>query len=82
VLLIASNLPPVAPGKIYEMWVIPKGGKPAPAGLFRSSADGTAVHVQQGPVDVSATAAVAVTLEDEAGATAPTSQPFIVAALQ
>jgi anti-sigma-K factor RskA len=82
VLMIASNLPPVAPGKIYEMWVIPKGGKPAPAGLFRSSADGTAVHVQQGPVDVSATAAVAVTLEDEAGATAPTSQPFIVAALQ
>jgi anti-sigma-K factor RskA len=82
VLLIASNLPPAASGKIYEMWVIPKGGKPAPAGLFRSSTEGTAVHVQPGPVDVAATAAVAVTLEDEAGAAAPTTQPLIVAALQ
>ena len=32
VLLIASNMPPVPPGKAFEMWVIPKGGKPVPAG--------------------------------------------------
>jgi hypothetical protein len=28
VLLLASNLPPAPEGKIYEMWVIPVGGKP------------------------------------------------------
>ena len=28
VLLLASNLPPAPAGKIYEMWVIPKGGQP------------------------------------------------------
>jgi len=82
VLLIASNLPPAPAGKKYEMWVIPKGGKPVPAGLFQSEDDGTAMHIQRGSVDVSATAAVAVTLEDEAGALAPTSPVLIVAALQ
>ena len=81
VLLIASNLPPAPSGKAYEMWVIPKGGKPAPAGMFQSQADGSAMHVQLGAVDPAATAAVAVTLEDEAGAPQPTSTPLIAAPL-
>ncbi len=81
VLLIASNLAPAPLGKLYEMWVIPKTGKPAPAGLFQSEANGTAIHIQRGAVDVAATAAVAVTLESEQGAAQPTSQPLIVAQL-
>ncbi len=81
VLLVASNLPPAQPGKRYEMWVIPKAGKPVPAGLFQSETDGTALHVRRGPVDLETTGAVAVTLEDEAGAPQPTSQPLIVAAI-
>jgi hypothetical protein len=81
VLLIASNLPPAPLGKRYEMWVIPKSGKPAPAGLFQSEANGTAMHIQRGAVDVAATAAVAVTMESERGAVQPTSQPLIVAQL-
>jgi anti-sigma-K factor RskA len=79
VLLLASNLPPAPAGKIYEMWVIPKTGTPRPAGLFQSETSGTAMHLQQGPVDVGSTAAVAVTLENEGGAQQPTSQPLIVA---
>jgi hypothetical protein len=82
VLLIASNLPPAPAGKKYEMWVIPKGGKPVPAGLFQSESDGTAMHIQRGTLDLRATAAVAVTMEDEAGALEPTSPTLIVAALQ
>jgi hypothetical protein len=81
VLLLASNLPPAPEGKAYEMWVIPKGQKPVPAGMFQSAPDGTALHVLPGPVDVSATAAVAVTLEAAAGAPQPTSTPLIAAAL-
>jgi hypothetical protein len=83
VLLLASNLPPAPAGKTYEMWVIPKakGSKPVPAGLFQSAADGTAMHVRPGPVDVAATGIVAVTLEPAAGVPQPTSQPIIVAAL-
>jgi len=81
VLLIASNLPPAAPGKIYEMWIIPKTGQPAPAGLFQSAADDTAMHILRGPVNLASTNAVAVTLENEGGAAQPTSQPLIVAPL-
>jgi anti-sigma-K factor RskA len=81
VLLLASNLPPAPAGKIYEMWVIPKGGKAVPAGLFQSAADGTALHVLPGAVDVAGTAAVAVTLEVAAGATVPNLPPVFAAAL-
>jgi len=81
VLLIASNLPPATAGKRYEMWVIPKGGKPVRAGMFQSETDGTAMHIQPGPVDATTLGAVAVTLENEAGADQPTSTPLIVAAI-
>jgi anti-sigma-K factor RskA len=81
VLLLASNLQPAPSGKIYEMWIIPKVGAPLPAGLFQSEADGTAMYVRKGPVDIAATGVIAVTLEPEAGSQAPTTQPLIVAAL-
>ena len=78
VLLIASHLPPAPAGKTYEMWVIPKAtGKPIPAGLFQSAADGTAISVQAGPVDVSSI--VAVTVEPAGGVAQPTSTPIIAA---
>jgi len=81
VLLLASNLAPAPSGKIYEMWIIPKGGAPAPAGLFQSQGDGTAMYLRRGPVDMATTAIVAVTLEPEAGSASPTSTPLIAAAL-
>jgi len=81
VLLIASNLPPAPAGKLYEMWTIPKGGKPVAAGLFQSESGGTAMHIQPGAVNPNL-ATVAVTLEDAGGALAPTSTPIIAASLQ
>jgi len=78
VLLIASNLPALPAGKTYEMWLIPKGGAPKPAGLFRSDASGSAVHLARGPVD-RWTSAVAVSVEPEAGSAAPTTTPIVVA---
>jgi Anti-sigma-K factor rskA len=72
VLLMATNLPPAPAGKAYEMWVIPKGAKPVPAGLFQAQADGTAMHTQTGPLDINGVT-IAVTLEDQAGAAQPTS---------
>src|ERR1019366_189968 len=65
VLLIAGNLPPAPPGKAYEMWII-KDGKAKAAGMFQSAADGSAMHMQRGTM--TNTDAVAVTLENEAGA--------------
>ncbi len=77
VLLLASNLPAPPSGKAYEMWVIPRGGMPAPAGLFSSTAQGTALHLYTAATQVIQTDTIAVTLEDAAGANAPTTQPLI-----
>ena len=79
VLLIASHLPPAQSGKTYEMWVIPKGGAPRAAGLFQSDAAGNALYILPGPIDASTLGAIAVTLEPQAGSSAPTTQPVIVA---
>jgi hypothetical protein len=82
VVLMATNLPPAPAGKAYEMWLIPKGANPAPAGLFQSNADGTATHVFTGPVDVANLGIVAVTLEDASGAPQPTTTPIFGAPMQ
>jgi anti-sigma-K factor RskA len=79
VLLIASNLPPAPLGKLYEMWVIPKTGKPVAAGMFQSQSDGSAMHVRLGAVDLAATGVIAVTVENEAGVDQPTTTPVIAA---
>lgn len=77
VLLIASNLPALPAGKMYEMWVIPKGGMPRPAGLFQSGPQGTAMHILPGAVEPNVT--LAVTVEPESGSPAPTSNVLFTA---
>ena len=78
VLLIASNLAQLDPTKTYQMWVIPKGQNPQPAGLFRPDEAGAAIHIKTGPVDPATTAAFAITVEPVAGSPAPTTTPFLV----
>jgi anti-sigma-K factor RskA len=80
ILLIASNLPPLTPGHIFEMWVIPKGGAPRPAGLFQSAASGTAFHMLTAAW-VNSGDAIAVTVEPESGSQAPTTTPLFVQAI-
>lgn len=82
VVLMATNLPPAPAGKAYEMWLIPKGAKPTPAGMFQSQPDGTATHFLSGTIDIAGLSVIAVTLEDAAGAAQPTSKPIIAAPMQ
>jgi hypothetical protein len=79
VLLIASDLQPAPSGKAYEMWII-KNGQAKAAGMFQSAPDGSAMHIQRGSVEN--TEAVAVTLENEAGADQPTSTPLFAAPIR
>ena len=79
VLLIAGNLPPAPAGKAYEMWIL-KGGKAQAAGMFQTAPDGSAMHIQRGASET--TEAVAVTLENEAGADQPTSTPLFAAPIR
>jgi anti-sigma-K factor RskA len=79
VLLLAANLPAMPAGKIFEMWLVPKGGgAPVPAGLFRGE-NGQGIHFRPGALDLNSVAAVAVTLEPEQGSTTPT-MPILLAA--
>jgi hypothetical protein len=73
VLLIAGDLQPAPPGKAYEMWIV-NDGKAKPAGVFQSAPDGSAMHLRRGTVKYAD--AVAVTLENEAGADQPSSSPL------
>jgi hypothetical protein len=78
VLFIASNLPPLPPGRTYEMWVIPTAtSAPRPAGLFQSNPQGSAINVLAAPLDM--LYAVAISVEPEAGSQAPSTTPIIVA---
>lgn len=81
VLLFASNLPPTPSDRTYELWILPKTGNAIPAGLFQSDAQGNTLYLRDSPVDMSATKAIAVTVEPASGSPAPTTTPIIVAAL-
>jgi hypothetical protein len=73
ILLLAGDLPPAPPGKAYEMWIV-RDGKAKAAGMFQSAPDGGAMHMQH--ATVANNDAVAVTLENEAGADQPSSTPL------
>ena len=75
---LASNMPAIPPQKSYELWLIPTSGAPIPAGLFKPDARGAAAVIQPPlPPGVEAKA-FAITIEPEAGSSAPTSQPIMM----
>jgi anti-sigma-K factor RskA len=73
--LLVTDLDPAPEGKTYEVWVI-EGDKPLPAGTFEGGA-GTSVVPVEKPVPPGAV--VAVTVEQDGGVDAPTTDPFAVA---
>lgn len=81
VLLVATSLPPAAPGKAYELWLVPSHGMPQSAGMFQPAADNAALYVHKGAVDLTTTKAIEVTLENQGGAPQPTSPPIVYAEL-
>lgn len=80
-IFLASNLPPLPPEKIYELWLIPTSGSPVAAGLFRPDTHGGAA-VLNPPLSPGIEAKTfAVTLEPATGShEAPRGQPVIVGA--
>lgn len=71
-IFLASNLPPLPAQKAYELWLIPTEGAPIPAGVFKPDAGGSATVINPPlPAGVQAKA-FAITIEPEAGSSAPT----------
>ncbi len=70
---LANNMPQLPAQKAYELWLIPVSGAPIPAGVFKPDAHGSASVVNPPlPAGVEAKA-FAITIENEAGSSAPTS---------
>jgi anti-sigma-K factor RskA len=67
------------PDKNYELWVIPKGGRPQPAGVFLPEPDGTKTLVINRPINHGDT--IAVTQEAPGGAPQPTGAVEITASI-
>ena len=76
--LVMNNVPPPAPGTVYQMWLV-RGGQPEPAGTM----DAKAVSPSTTAVlsDLGNATALAFTVEPGSGSTRPTSQPIAELAL-
>ncbi|WP_321474757.1 anti-sigma factor [uncultured Paludibaculum sp.] len=79
VVMIGAHLTGLDPAHVYQMWIIPKGQNPKPAGLFRPDDAGNAVHLFETQLAPGTTAALALSVEPEAGSAAPTTTPILVA---
>jgi anti-sigma-K factor RskA len=81
VVFIAQNLPPLDPGKTYQLWVINEDDKahPLDAGIFAPDASGAAAITTA--LNVSKPATVAVTLEPAGGVPAPTGGFYLLGSL-
>lgn len=79
-IFLASNLPPLPPDKVYELWLFPaSGGAPIPAGLFKPDARGNATVVNPPLPEGVEAKNFAVTLEPESGShESPRGTPVIV----
>lgn len=77
--LIVENLPKLAPGKDYQLWVLdPAIAAPVSAGVFKVDADGK-VRLQFKPTQaVPSPGKFAVTIEKEGGVPSPTLDQMVV----
>jgi hypothetical protein len=79
ILMVASNLAPLPPNKVYELWLLPaNGGAPMPAGTFKPDANGNGMMLH--PMETAGTSAkgFAVTIEPDGGSQTPT-MPIVMA---
>jgi len=74
----ASSLPPLPPGKAYQLWILTPNPAPISAGVFKPDSAGGVVAVYRPLADLVKPSAVAVTIEPENGVPAPTGDRYLV----
>lgn len=74
----ASNLPPLASGKTYQLWVLAAQPAPISAGLLKPDPNGRVTVMLETPVDLPTPSGMAVTIEPEGGVPAPTGNMYLV----
>jgi anti-sigma-K factor RskA len=76
--VLIAQLPPLEPGRVYQLWRIQGENSPASAGIFSVDARGYATADLPAGQQPLAGEVVAVTNEPEGGSPGPTSDPLIV----
>jgi anti-sigma-K factor RskA len=76
-LMYEGELDPAPANKSYQLWLVPKSGKPISAGVFIPGADKASHFMMKLPAGV-APAAFAVTLEPSGGEPQPTGPKVLV----
>jgi anti-sigma-K factor RskA len=79
--ITASNLPALPAGRVYQLWFV-TAGAPVSAGLLTPDGQGALTSTLTTPSTVPNPLALAVTLEPEGGAPAPTGDKFLVGLAQ
>jgi anti-sigma-K factor RskA len=80
-LIHAFNLQPTESGRVYQLWFIPKGGKPIPSVTFNAEPTGHAMVQQVAIPEAPNLSVAAVTNEPAGGSPQPTTQPILVGAI-
>jgi Anti-sigma-K factor rskA, C-terminal len=74
----ASNLPPLPPGRVYQLWVVTAQPAPISAGLLTPDAQGGVNETFNTPSDIPQPVALAVTIEPAGGVRSPTGEKYLV----
>jgi anti-sigma-K factor RskA len=77
--LNVSNFPSAGGDRVYQVWLVKGGGKPASAGLFRVPGDGRATFAI--PESMKGVSQVMVSVEPGGGSDQPTSKPIVAASM-
>jgi anti-sigma-K factor RskA len=81
-LLAASNLPALPPGRTYQFWVISGKMPPISDGwIFKTDASGGVTTMFTTPATLPAPTAMAVSIEPDGGTTSPTGALYLVGSL-
>ncbi len=76
--LAGYKIPSPAPGRIWQLWVVPKKGNPLSAGLVRPDANGHVLFVPRPEAEIAEAAALAISDEPAGGSSQPTTKPLWV----
>ncbi|MCE2540255.1 MAG: anti-sigma factor [Acidobacteria bacterium] len=76
-LLTATGLPPVPPGRVYQLWLIPDAS-PLSAAILSADAEGRVMAAVTPPEGVTGPVPAAVTLEPAGGAATPGGEVYLL----
>ncbi len=76
--VFAAQLPPLKPGRVYQLWRIQSGNAPTSVGIFTVDLQGYGIKPLAANQEPQPGETIAVTNEPDGGSPSPTSNPLIV----